>query len=101
MSALVPDSSVYFRSLFSELPPRVASPPGLVVAASGDPAHSVGDAERFAAGLGWSFDVHESAGHFPMRGRGCERLADRVHRWIVRATGREMLLWDDDDGPQT
>ena len=36
-----------------------------------------------------------------MMGRDSERLADRLHRWIVRATGQDMLLWDEeseDDG---
>jgi hypothetical protein len=58
-------------------------------------------AERTAERLGWSFDVHESAGHFPMLAPGCERLADRVHRWIVKAVGADLLAWlDDDDVPE-
>ncbi len=32
---------------------------------------------------------------------GCERLADRVHRWIVKAVGADLLAWlDDDDVPE-
>ncbi len=97
VSELVADSGPYFRSLFAGFPSTAASgPPGLVIAGRGDPAVPVAAAERYASNLGWSFDVHESEGHFPMVGRGSERLADRVHRWIVRSTGREMLLWDED-----
>lgn len=93
---LLADSGAYFRSLFTPLPSPVGAFPGLVVAGSHDPAAPVNAVQRCAAALGCAFDLHESTGHFPMMHLGSERLADRVHRWIVRSTGHAMLLWDED-----
>ena len=97
------DSGPFLRAVLSrrarvhDPPPR----PGLLVWSREDLIMPVSSAERTAERLGWSFDVHESAGHFPMLAGGCERLADRVHRWIVKAVGADLLAWlDDDDVPE-
>lgn len=96
VAELRPDSAAFVRAACrtGELP--VGGPPGLVLVARYDPAMPSEVAQRLAASLGWSCDLHESAGHFPMLGRDSSRLADRLHRWIVRTTGQEMLLWDED-----
>jgi len=101
VAELRPDSAAFVRATIGAMDSEAGGPPGLVLVGQKDPAITVAAAERFAASVGWSSDVHETAGHFPMLGRESARLADRLHRWIVRTTGQEMLLWDedaDDDG---
>lgn len=97
---LRPDSAAFVRAACGAMECAAGGPPGLVLVGRKDPAITTAAAERVAARNGWSCDVHETAGHFPMLGRESARLADRVHRWIVRTTGQEMLLLDenaDDD----
>lgn len=99
LTRLRPDSGPFFRSLFSDAERLFAtarSQTGLVIAARDDRATSVDGAKRLASELQWSFDVHETSGHFPMlTDDRRERLADQIHRWIVQAIGRELLLWED------
>jgi hypothetical protein len=72
-----------------------------VVATGDDPLLPVEAAERFARACGWSFELHDGAGHFAIASAGWERLADRVHRWLVRSLGEELLLFlDDEDEPE-
>jgi hypothetical protein len=101
VAELLPDSAAFVRAACGAVESAAGGPPGLVLVGREDPAITAAAAERLAARAGWSCDVHESQGHFPMVGRESARLADRVHRWIVRTTGKPMLLWDedaDDDG---
>ncbi len=101
VAQLRPDSGAFVRAACGSVARAVDGPAGLVLVGRRDPAVDTAAAERLARTLAWSCDVHETAGHFPMIGRDSERLADRLHRWIVRATGQDMLLWDEeseDDG---
>jgi hypothetical protein len=96
VAELRPDSAAFVRAACGAMEPAAGAPPGLVLVGRKDPAVTTAAAERLAATVGWSCDVHETAGHFPMLGHESSGLADRVHRWIVRTTGRDMLLWDED-----
>lgn len=101
VAELRPDSAAFVRAACGAMESAAGGPPGLVLVGREDPTVTAAAAERLAASVGWSCDVHETAGHFPMLGRESARLADRMHRWIVRTTGQEMLLWDeaeDDEG---
>jgi hypothetical protein len=98
---LHPDSSAFVRALAGRMRRPPGDAPGLVLAGRDDPAIATDRAEQIAADLGWSFDLHDTPGHFPMLGRGSERVADRVHRWIVQATGEGMLLQDEDENGGT
>lgn len=97
---LQPDSAAFVRATCAGFSREAEGPPGLVLAGRTDPAVSTEAARRLASTLEWSCDVHETAGHFPMLTGEAARIADRIHRWIVRTTGPEMLLWgeDEDDG---
>ncbi len=98
---LAPDSGSFFRAALAGgvtgLDPR--DRPGLVIASHGDPMTPVEAAQRFAVERQWAFDLHGSTGHFPMMETGFESLADRLHRWLVRALGEDLLvLLDDEEG---
>ncbi len=96
------DSGPFFRALAGgRLPiPAELSQPGLVICASGDVVASEARSRRLAARCGWSVDVHETAGHFPMLAAGSEALADGMHRWLVRAIGGDLLAWLDDENSE-
>lgn len=97
---LVPDSGEVFRAVLSGAggAQDPARRPGLLICGAGDPVTPSAAGERFAITHGWAFDLHGSAGHFPMLEAGFESLADRVHRWLVRALGEDLLvLLDDED----
>jgi hypothetical protein len=92
------DSAPFFRSVLSSPAGIVREgPPGFVSCSTADPLTPATAVERLAARSGWTFDVHESAGHFPMRTPGWERIADRVHRWAVRVMGADLLEFLDDE----
>ncbi len=96
---LRPDSGKIVRALVAGRQ-RIAErpmPAGLVIASADDPVAPAASAERLARRLDWSFDLHESTGHFLMLGPGAERFADRVHRWLVRAIGADLLAWIDEE----
>ena len=73
---------------------------GLVISAPNDAAAPLAACERLAQARGWEVDACGPSGHFPMFGPAAPALLDRVHRWIVRAIGRELLAWieDEDEG---
>lgn len=95
------DSAAFLRSpgLRSHAGDRPAIP-GVVVAAEADLAVSLADCRRLATQRSWDLEVEGGVGgHFPMLGGTAIRLADRVHRWLVRALGADLLAWiDDEDG---
>ena len=76
------------------------STPGLVIASSDDAAAPLSGCERLARIRGWEVVQCEGSGHFPLLGKAAPRLVDRVHRWLVRAIGRELPVWieDEEDG---
>jgi hypothetical protein len=86
------DSGPFFRSVCSgaERLPDVVPRSGLLVAAPGDPL--LPGIERLAHRLDWSADLHQAPGHFPMTAPGWEQLAGRLHRWLVRTIGEDLLL---------
>jgi hypothetical protein len=95
---LRPDSGRFVRTVLAWSPPAVAwSVPGLVLTAPDDVASPVQLGGRVAARLGWSLEVRDTAGHFPMLAHDVERFADHVHRWLVRAIGQALLAWVEDD----
>jgi pimeloyl-ACP methyl ester carboxylesterase len=95
---LRPDSGAYLRALLAGTF-TLANPsqPGLVIASSNDDITSREQSRRLADRWRWSFDLHETYGHFPMLTSGSEGLADHVHRWLVRAIGADLLAWLEDD----
>jgi predicted alpha/beta hydrolase family esterase len=100
---LRPDSGPFFRHVLSGRAGlgNDEARPGLVLCSRNDAVTTVSAAEVMARRYGWSFDVHETVGHFPMLAPGWEDLADRVHRWLVRAIGADLLTWlDDEDEPE-
>lgn len=94
---LVTDSGSFFRAVASADAQIPLVPHGLVVAARGDAAASLADCDRIAHAREWDLEVVEAAGHFPMLGAAATGLVDRIHRWIVRALGRDVLAWVDDE----
>jgi predicted alpha/beta hydrolase family esterase len=68
-----------------------------MIASPNDEVSALEQARRLADRWGWTFDLHETPGHFPMLAARSEALADRVHRWLVRAIGAELLAWIDDE----
>ena len=86
--------------LWSSCVRATTSPRGLVVSSSTDAIAPVKSGETLAAAFHWSFDVHETTGHFPTLSAGCEALADRVHRWLVRTIGADLLAWLDDENAE-
>lgn len=98
LPSLRTDSGAYFRALARRDPPvGAAGGPGLVVISGRDPAVSLGYCERVATGRGWDVERHDASGHFPMLGGSAVPLADRVHRWLVRSIGADLLAWADDE----
>jgi pimeloyl-ACP methyl ester carboxylesterase len=100
VAGLRPDSGPFFRAVARARPGMRGTTPGLVVSSSRDSIAPVTSSEGLASALGWSFDVHETTGHFPMLSAGCEALADGVHRWLVRTIGAELLVWLDDENAE-
>jgi pimeloyl-ACP methyl ester carboxylesterase len=99
---LVPDSGSFYRAAFTAADGSVRiTRPGIVVASANDPVTSAAAAEQLATRTGLHFDLHESAGHFPMLERGFERLGDRLHRWLVHTLGEELLVMLDDEEDPT
>jgi len=90
-----PDSAALFRRVAAASMPG-ADRPSLLIGSAGDPITDPGDVERVARERGWSFHRHDGRGHFPMVEPGWERLADDVHRWLVRTLGEELLVFLDD-----
>ncbi|MCC6847988.1 MAG: alpha/beta hydrolase [Deltaproteobacteria bacterium] len=76
-------------------PPRA----GLVVSAGEDPVARLAECRRLAARRSWDLEIQEGSGHFPMLGVQATRLADRVHRWLVRTLGADLLAWAEDEDP--
>lgn len=74
--------------------------PGMVVAVDADLAAPLADCRRLATRRRWDLAVQaDGGGHFPMLGGTTIRLADRVHRWLVRALGADLLAWvENEDG---
>lgn len=97
MMSLVPDSGRFFRAVASAKVRMPAVPRGFVVTARGDVAAPFAVCEHIARARGWDVDVVDAAGHFPIRGAAATDLADRIHRWIVRTLGRDLLAWVDGD----
>jgi len=98
VARLRPDSGAYFRALLAgRFTLADPSQPGLVIASSDDRIISREQARHLADRWHWSFDVHETPGHFPMWTSGSEALADRVHRWLVHAIGADLLAWLEDE----
>lgn len=73
--------------------------PRLIVAADGDSAAPLALCRRLATERGWDLETQAALGHFPMLGASAARLADGVHRWLVRALGADLLAWLDDEDP--
>jgi hypothetical protein len=96
---LRPDAGPVFRALLSgaDRLPDPAPGPGLLVCAEGDSTLSASQGASVAGRIGWSFELHRSQGHFPMLAPGWELLADRVHRWLVRIIGEDLLALLDDE----
>jgi pimeloyl-ACP methyl ester carboxylesterase len=95
---LVPESRSFYRSaLAAAQRPTPTTQPRLVVATTDDRLTPPQLAEDFARRSESTFDLYESAGHFPMLETGFERLGDRVHRWIVRTLGERLLAFVDDE----
>lgn len=94
---LCSDSGSFFRSVASADTPLAVVPHGLVVAALDDPAASRASCERIAHARGWDVSIADAAGHFPMLGAGATGLVDRIHRWIVRTLGGDVIAWLDDE----
>lgn len=96
------ESARFFRSVLASSAGAVGKgPPCLATCSVDDGMTPVRDVEQLAARAGWTLDIHETAGHFPMRTPGWERIADRVHRWIVRTIGADLLEFlDDEDAPE-
>jgi pimeloyl-ACP methyl ester carboxylesterase len=100
---LQPDSAPFLRALLSgaERIPDDLTVPTLLVCGAGDPVTSADACERLATRRGWAFERHTMPGHFPMLAPGWERLADRVHRWLVTSLGEDLLLYrDEGDAPE-
>jgi pimeloyl-ACP methyl ester carboxylesterase len=95
---LVPESRSFYRSALAvaRRPPSTSAP-NLIVATTGDRLTPAALAEDLARRCGSAFDLHESAGHFPMLEPGFEGLGDRIHRWLVRTLGERLLAFVDDD----
>jgi pimeloyl-ACP methyl ester carboxylesterase len=91
------DSGAFLESVLRKEIPAATARPGLLVLATDDPILPPQAAERLARTLGWSLDLQGTAGHFPMRAPGWDLVADRVHRWLVRAIGEDLLLLAADD----
>jgi predicted alpha/beta hydrolase family esterase len=98
VARLRPDSGAYFRALHDQgIVGAQPAQPGLMIVSTNDDFSAVAPAHRLAQRWGWSFDLHETPGHFPMLTVGSEALADRVHRWLVHAMGTQLLAWIDDE----
>ncbi|MCC6766938.1 MAG: alpha/beta hydrolase [Deltaproteobacteria bacterium] len=94
------DSGELFRRVgLREREPGRLVLPGLVVAAEADPAARLADCRGLAAQRSWDLRIQAVSSHFPMLGRSATRLADSVHRWIVRTLGADLLAWVEDDEP--
>ena len=97
---LRPDSAALFRRLAAASLPR-AERPSLAIGSAGDRTSRAADIERLARERGWAFHRHDGRGHFPTAEPGWERLADEVHRWLVRTLGEELLAFlDEGDGDE-
>ena len=92
-----PDSGSVLRAAISIERRPVDAPRGLVVASDADLVAPLARCERFAKARGWDIERHGAAGHFPMLGRSATALGDRLHRWLVRALGGDLLAWIDDE----
>lgn len=89
--------SFYDAGIAAVRRPHPTTRPVLFVAGPNDRLARADAVEDLARRWGASFDLHESAGHFPMLEPGFERLGDGVHRWLVRALGEHLLVMLDDD----
>jgi len=98
-SRLRPDSGRFLRSFLdgTERLPQVVPCPGLLVCCPDDLLMPAIQGERLARRCDWSFDLHGTTGHFPMKAPGWEQLADRMHRWLVRTLGEDVLALLDDE----
>jgi non-heme chloroperoxidase len=98
VARLRPDSGAIFRALLGgTLAAARPTQPGLMIASSNDDSSALEPVHLLADRWGWTFDLHETPGHFPMLTARSEALADRVHRWLVHAIGAELLEWIDDE----
>ena len=77
-----------------------ADRPSLLIGSTGDRITDAAEAERLARERGWAFHRHDGRGHFPMMEPGWERLADDVHRWLVRTLGEALLSVPRRRGPR-
>jgi len=91
------DSGAFLESVLRNEISAAAGRPGLLVLSTDDPILTPQAGEELARTLEWTLDLQGTAGHFPMRAPGWELVADRVHRWLVRALGEDLLLLVDDD----
>lgn len=99
LASLRTDSGAFFRALGRGRRGRErAGGSGLVVVSGRDPAVAPAYCEDLAADRGWDVEHHDAPGHFPMLGGSAVPLADRVHRWLVRCLGGDLLAWVDDEG---
>jgi hypothetical protein len=77
--------------------PRTLPGPAIAMWHERDPLASAATAAALAAAFGWQ-EHRLAGGHLAVTGRGFERVADDVHRWIVRALGADLLaFWEGEE----
>ena len=100
---LMVDSGPLFRALARgrvRLPARIPCP-GLVLSGGRDAISPPSLGAALASGLGWSHSALPEHGHFPMLETGAKRVADELHRWIIRVLGVELLALFDEAHEET
>lgn len=98
-SELRADSAALYRSLANGALALPAAAPavGLVASGARDMLSPDAAGALLARRFGWDHRVWPAAGHLALAEHGWERLADDVHRWIVRALGENLLSFLDEE----
>jgi len=98
-SRLRPDSGRFLRSFLdgTEAAAAGGAMPRPTRLLSGRSAHAAIQGERLARRCDWSFDLHGNNRTFSDEGAWWEQLADRMHRWLVRTLGEDVLALLDDE----
>jgi len=93
IKALIPaDTSAAIEVARGEVELAVDQTPRLIITGEADPFAPCQDAARFAARIDARFISLPGRGHWLIAGRALERTIAHMQRFLVRASGEELLL---------